>query len=121
MQTSRLLLFSMALSAFAAHAADKQVPADNSGVNERDRSGETLTPTDQSQSRSDVEFAARIRRAVIAQPDLSVSGQNIKIIAQNNRITLRGPVKDIEERTTIDKAVRQAAGTAAVDDQLELE
>ena len=115
-----LLFIGTTLSAFAVQATDKAVPADNTGVNERDRSAQTLTPEDQSQTKSDIELAAAVRRAVVAQSGLSVAGQNIKIITQNGRVTLRGPVKDDAELATIEKTVRQAAGKAHVDNQLEV-
>jgi osmotically-inducible protein OsmY len=67
-----------------------------------------------------VELAAAVRRAVVAQSGLSMDGKNIKIITMNNAVTLRGPVKDGEERTTIDKIARAAAGPAKVDNQLEV-
>jgi osmotically-inducible protein OsmY len=108
-----------ALFALAAHAQVTAAPVDNSAINERDRSNHTLTPENQSQSKSDVALAAAVRRAVIAQSGLSTDGQNIKIITMNNAVTLRGPVKDSAERTTIDKIARAAAGQANVDNQLE--
>ena len=114
------LVIGTTLSAFAVQAADKAVPADNTGVNARDRSDQTLTPEDQSQTKSDIELAAAVRRAVVAQSGLSIAGQNIKIITLNDRVTLRGPVKDDAERATIEKTVRQAAGKAHVDNQLEV-
>lgn len=120
MKKNYLLLVGMALSASAVQAGDKVVPANNSSINERDRSSQTLTPEDQSQSKGDVELAAKIRRAVVAQSGLSVDGQNIKIIAMNNAVTLRGPVKDSSERAVIEKVVRTAAGPATVDNQLEI-
>lgn len=115
-----LLLIGATLCAAAAQAEDVMKPANNSGINQRDRSHETLTPQDQSQTKIDVELAAKIRRAVVAQPGISVDGQNIKIIAMNNAVTLRGPVKDISERAAIEKTVRTAAGPASVDNQLEI-
>lgn len=120
MKKSPLLLIGLALSAFAAHADDHMKAPNNSGVNERDRSTQTLTPEDQSQSKGDVELAAKIRRAVVGQSGVSVDGQNIKIITMNNAVTLRGPVRDKAEREALEKTVRAAAGSASVDNQLEL-
>ncbi len=110
----------LALCAFMAQATDADVPANNSGINERDRDGQTLTSDDQPQGRVNVALAAKVRRAVLAHDGLSVDGQNIKIIAADNQVTLRGPVKNAEERTAIETTVRSAAGTATVDSQLEL-
>lgn len=120
MTPRKLLIAALALSAFSVHAETKNAPANNSAVNERDRASQATTPEDQSQAKSDVELAARIRRAVLDQPNLSVDGQNIKIITRNNMVTLRGPVKDATERSVIEKTVRTAAGKAKVDSQLEV-
>lgn len=121
MKNLMLLLAVTALSAGAAQAADKTVPANNSAINERDRSSQTLTPGDQSQSKGDLELAAKIRRAVVDHEGLSTDGQNIKIVTINNAVTLRGPVQDNAERVAIEKTVRAAAGdTATIDNQLEL-
>lgn len=101
--------------------ASPSAPAhDNSGINARDRGSRTVTPQNQSQSKGDIDLAASVRRAVVAQPGLSMDGQNIKIITMNNAVTLRGPVKDRAERATIEKVARDAAGSASVDNQLEV-
>lgn len=115
-----LLTAGMTLGAFSVHAADKPTAANNSAVNERDRGSQTLTPEDQSQSKTDVELAAKVRRAVVDHDGVSMDGKNIKILAINNAVTLRGPVKDAAERSAIEKTVRAAAGTATVDNQLEV-
>ncbi len=120
MTKKQWLLIGLTLSVGAVQAQDKASPVNNSGINERDRSNQTLTPEDQSQSKNDLELAASIRRAVVAQDGISVDGQNIKIIAGSNKVTLRGPVKDSEERVAIEKTVRTAAGKATVDNQLEI-
>lgn len=110
----------LALCAFGAQADATKTPANNSGINERDRSEQRLTPEDQPQAKADVELLAKIRRAVLDQPNLSLDGQNVKIITADNKVTLRGPVKDKAERKTIEKAVRGAAGGLTVDNQLEV-
>jgi osmotically-inducible protein OsmY len=120
MKRNYLFIVGLVLGTTAVTAADTVVPANNSGINERDRSNQTLTPDDQSQSKSDRELDAKVRRAVVAQSGISTDGQNIKIIAMKNTVTLRGPVKDSTERAAIEKTVRAAAGTATVDNQLEV-
>jgi hyperosmotically inducible periplasmic protein len=120
MKTSYFLLVGLTLCVFAAQAANEVVPANNSGINERDRSDKTLTPENQSETEGDRELAAKIRRAVVGQSGISTDGQNIKIITANNTVTLRGPVKDSTERAAIEKTVRAVAGQATVDNQLEV-
>ena len=121
MRFGRFLFIGLAMSAGAAQAADAAMPdSNNSGINQRDRANQTLTPEDQSQSSSDIDLAAKIRRAVMDHDGLSMDGKNIKILTVNNAVTLRGPVKDISERAAIEQTVRLAAGSATVDNQLDI-
>jgi hyperosmotically inducible periplasmic protein len=60
----------------------QNTPADNTGRNERDRSGATLTPEDQSSNKADVELTRRIREAVVADKSLSTNAHNVKIITE---------------------------------------
>ena len=120
MNTKSLLIVGASLCALSVHAAENRAAADNTSVNKRDRSDQMVTPEDQSQSKSDVVLAADIRRAVVAQPGISTSGQNIKIITQDGVVTLRGPVKNATELAAIEKTVRQAAGESIVNNLLEI-
>lgn len=96
------------------------VPADNSGRNVRDRSEAALTPGDQSGSPQDIAITRKIRQAVVADPDLSVNAQNIKIITINGVVTLRGPVENAAERQNIAATAKKVTGVTRVDNQLEL-
>ena len=66
-------------------------------------------------------MAAAIRRAVVGDDSLSMSAKNVKIIAENGMVTLRGPVKTAKEKATIAKLAREAAAGAKIDNQLEVE
>ncbi|HKP56329.1 MAG TPA: BON domain-containing protein [Polyangiales bacterium] len=103
-----------------ADSADKHA-ADNTAHNKRDQSGETLTPIDQSNDSNDVKLAAAVRRAVVGADGLSFTAKNVKIIAADGRVTLRGPVKSQAEKTRVEQVARQAAGSASVVSQLEIE
>ena len=119
----RTLLAVAYLSAFtlAAMAADnKKVAPDNTATNERDRSGETKTSGDQSNSSADLKITQAIRQALIKDSGLSVTAKNIKIITTNGQVTLRGPVKTAQEKAKIDQLARSAAGGAQINDQLEV-
>jgi len=93
---------------------------DNTGRNERDRSGATLTPTDQSSTEADMELTRRIREAVVADDSLSTNAHNIKIITINGVVTLRGPVESDTERSKIVSTAQQMAGKNKVDNKLEI-
>ena len=111
----------LCLSAFALSAiAQDQAAPDNSGKNQRDRSGETQTSGDQSSNPQDIKISAAIRRAVVADKSLSTTAKNIKIITANETVTLRGPVNTAEEKTKIEQLAQSAAGNAKIDNQLEV-
>ena len=87
----------------------------------RDRDHKTLTPMDQGSSAGDRTITQDIRQAVVDHDDLSISAKNIKIITVDGVVTLRGPVKNSQEKTTVAAIARQAPGVKRVDDQLEVE
>ncbi len=93
---------------------------DNSRVNARDRSGQTLTPTDQGSSESDRKITQHVRQAVVKDSSLSFTAKNVKIITINGKVTLRGPVKSDAEKATIEAAARSVAGDGQVESFLEV-
>lgn len=119
----RITLSILCLSTLAAcaFAQDNSTPAaDNSGRNKRDRSGETQTSGDQSNSSEDIKITAAIRRAVMHEDSLSMTAKNVKIITQNGVVTLRGPVKNPAEKAKIAQLAQSAASQAKIENQLEV-
>ena len=97
----------------------RPLAADDTGKNERDR-GDTQTPLDQGNGKTDLEITQKIRQAVVADDSLSVTAKNAKIITEGGKVTLRGPVDSARERSAIDAIARNVAGVSAVDNQLEV-
>jgi osmotically-inducible protein OsmY len=97
-----------------------QTAPDNTGRNVRDRSGDTLTPGDQSESEADRTLTQRIRQAVVADDSLSTNAHNVKIITVNGVVTLRGPVNSAQEKANIDAKAQHIAGATKVNNQLEI-
>src|SRR5947207_14851215 len=85
-------------------------PADNTKVNKRDRNQNEPTADQQKENTSDRQLAAQIRRAVVKDKSLSTSAHNIKIIAQNGTVTLKGPVKSEQEKQAIEANAAEFAG-----------
>jgi len=100
--------------------ADQTLDRDNTGVNVRDRNDATKTPIDQNENKRDVQLTADIRKHVVDK-DMSVNARNVKIITQDGRVTLRGPVKDEAEKNAIAVIAVEVAGAGNVDNQLEVE
>jgi hyperosmotically inducible periplasmic protein len=117
----QITLSLLCVSVFTLAAIAQDTPAaDNTKKNQRDRSGETKTSGDQSNSSQDVKITAAIRRAVVRDHSLSMTAKNVKIITSNGMITLRGPVKSDAEKAKIVELARSAAGNAKIDNQLEV-
>jgi osmotically-inducible protein OsmY len=95
------------------------VKRDNTEVNARDRSDAVKTPVDQNENQKDIDITANIRKRVV-DTKMSVNAQNVKIITQDGKVTLRGPVKTEEEKAQIEKMAHEVAG-ANVDNQLEVQ
>jgi osmotically-inducible protein OsmY len=93
---------------------------DNTAVNQRDRDSSTKTAIDQNENKADIKTTADIRKAIV-DSDLSVTARNVKIITQDGRVTLRGPVKSTDEKQRIEQIASGIAGTGKVDSQLEVE
>ena len=109
-----------ALSLAALAAEEQKEKPDNTATNERDRSGETKTSGDQSNSSADLQITQAIRQALMKDSELSTTAKNIKIITANGQVTLRGPVKTAQEKAKIGQIARSAAGGAQIDDQLDV-
>lgn len=107
------------LLAVVASAAGTAAP-DNTARNERDRHPAAVTPMDQGNNHADIETSARIRQEVAAADHLSVTAQNVKIVTQNGRVTLRGPVNTPEEKRVIGEIAARIARNENVDNQLEV-
>jgi osmotically-inducible protein OsmY len=104
----------------AAHPNPATTPKDNTAVNERDQSDTNKTPIDQNENQKDIDVTANIRERVVATK-LSVNAQNVKIITQDGKVTLRGPVKTAEEKQQIEQIATDVAGAGNVDSQLEVQ
>jgi osmotically-inducible protein OsmY len=95
------------------------IAPDNTGVNERDRSSTAKTPIDQNENQSDIDITASIRKQVV-DTQMSVDAQNVKIITQDGKVTLRGPVANADEKKRIEDIAHKVAGVDKVDSQLEV-
>src|SRR5215469_3033279 len=120
MKRTLLALASLSIVSLAAIAADDKTKPDNTAINERDRSRETQTSGDQSNSSADLKITQAIRQVLMKDSELSTSAKNIKIITDNGQVTLRGPVKNAQEKAKIDHLARSAAGGAKIDDRLDV-
>jgi osmotically-inducible protein OsmY len=101
----------------ASGAAIDRPRPDNSAANRSDGQ-DALTPMNQGASAADTRETADIRKAIMADPMLSVDAQNIKIITSKGQLTLRGVVDSVDERKRVYQIVENVTATDVFDDQL---
>jgi hyperosmotically inducible periplasmic protein len=116
----RITLSLICICSLALSVVAQEVKPDNSGKNERDRSGETKTSGDQSNSSEDTKITADVRRAIVKDSSLTMTAKNVKVITEGGIVTLRGPVKSAEEKAKIEQLAAAAASGAKIDNQLEI-
>ncbi|MGA8669969.1 MAG: BON domain-containing protein [Terracidiphilus sp.] len=97
-----------------ARAQDQGARPDNSAQNK----DQNQTAQNQSSAKADRELTAKVRKAIIADKDLSTYGHNIKIITQNGAVTLKGPVKSDEEKQKIENDAAGIVPRDTIVDQL---
>ena len=96
------------------------VPADNTKVNQRDKNSASTTADQQKENQTDRELTRQIRRSLMQDKSLSTNAHNVKIIAQNGAVVLKGPVNSAEEKQSVEAKATQIAGADKVTSQLEI-
>ena len=91
-------------------ATSGQQPSDNTKINQRDRNQSEPTADQQKENGSDRALAQQVRRALVKDKSLSTYAHNIKVIAQNGVVTLKGPVHSDQEKQAIEAKAAEAAG-----------
>jgi osmotically-inducible protein OsmY len=99
--------------------ADTPFAADNTGLNARDKDGAAMTPFDQGNSAADLAVTADIRKQVVGT-SMSVSAQNVKIMTQEGKVTLRGPVATDSEKRNVERIAGNVAGEGNVTSELQV-
>lgn len=99
--------------------ASKSDPRTNTEINVRDRDNVTKTPFDQNENKTDIGITANIRSRVV-DTEMSIDAQNVKIITQDGKVTLRGPVHTAGEKMQVEQIAIDVAGKDNVDSQLEI-
>lgn len=100
--------------------SSKTQAADNTARNARDKNGQTITPTDQSESEVDRGVTQKVRQALVDDSALSMNAKNIKVVTRNGKVTLRGVVASAEEKASIEAKVKAVAGVLECDNLLEI-
>ncbi len=108
------LLFALSIGLASAQAPD------NTKVNERDKAKSQPTADQAKNGAADRDIMQKIRKAVVADKSLSTYGHNVKIISQEGKVTLKGPVHTDEEKKNIEAKAVEVAGAGNVTNMLEV-
>jgi len=102
------------------HADDAPVQTDNTKMNQRDQSNNRTTADQAKNNKSDREIMQQIRKSIVADKSLSSYAHNIKIIAKNGMVTLKGPVRSEAERATVLEKAKSVVQADSVTDQMDI-
>ena len=95
----------------------QQTAPDNTKTN-KDQAGPTADQ--QKMNSSDRAVTQKIRKAIHEDQSLSTYAHNIKVITQDGKVTLRGPVRSEEEKSNLEAKAVSVAGQENVTNQLDV-
>jgi hyperosmotically inducible protein len=104
--------------ALPASIGAAQTQPDNTKVNTRDRATSAVTADQQKDNASDRDITKKIRRSLMSDKTLSSYAHNVKVIAQDGQVTLKGPVRSDEEKQIVEAKATDVAGVGHVTNQL---
>jgi len=108
------------LLAVASPSFAGQAPADNTKVNTRDRAAGAVTADQQKDNATDRDLTKRIRQSLVADKGLSSYAHNVKVVTQGGQVTLKGPVRSEQEKSSVEAKAVEVAGTGHVVNQLSI-
>jgi hyperosmotically inducible periplasmic protein len=103
-----------------SHQDPQQTAPDNTKANKNDRYGSATTADRQKMNAADTDLTKKIRTALRDDKTLSTYAQNIKIISQDGKVTLKGPVRSDDEKAGIEAKAVAIAGEGNVTNQLKV-
>jgi hyperosmotically inducible protein len=112
------LIFSASLGAASLPQGGQQPAPDNTKTNQGDQNAGAMTADHQKMNPADRQTSQQIRSAIVKDKTLSTYSHNIKIITQNGKVTLKGPVRSDEEKSNIEAKAAAIAGADNVTDLL---
>ncbi len=99
---------------------DQQPAPDNSKTNQGDASKGAVTSDQQKTNPADRNISKQIRSAIYKDKSLSTYAHNIKVITQDGKVTLKGPVRTEDEKAGIAAKAVAVVGAENVTNQLEV-
>jgi len=107
-----VLLALGSLSAIAQQ--DRGTAPDNTRVNKQNG----VTAGQAGNAASDRDLMQNIRKSLMDDKSLSTSAHNVKIIAKDGKVTLKGPVASEEEKRTVEQKAAEVAGAGNITNEI---
>jgi len=120
-KTAACVLFAgLVVATIPAFAQGNSSPpaADNSKTNRGDTDQGAVTADQQKSNPADRETTRNIRTAIMKDKSLSTYAHNVKVITQDGKVTLKGPVRSDDEKTNVEAKAVAVAGADNVTSQL---
>jgi hyperosmotically inducible protein len=113
------LLLSFSLGASPVVRGQQNAP-DNTKSNQGDANKGATTADQQKMNAADRNITKEIRSSIMKDKSLSTYAHNIKVITQDGKVTLKGPVRSEDEKASIESKAVAIAGASNVTNQLEV-
>jgi hyperosmotically inducible protein len=107
-------------SLLASVPQNQQPAPDNTKNNQGDASRDATTADQQKMDPVDRNTTRQIRKSITQDKSLSTYAHNIKIITQDGKVTLKGPVRSEDDKASIEAKAAAVAGASNVVNQLEV-
>ena len=118
MKISRLLPAALAATIFTCSLGPVTLLAQTAPDNTQQNKVQSPTADNQPNAKSDRLLTASVRKAIVADKNLSTYAHNVKIITSNGQVTLKGPVKSEEEKQQVFTDATSATTSDKVTNQL---
>ena len=118
--TAATLSLAAGLLAAPRASAFRPQDADNTKMNKGDASKDATTADQQKMNSSDRAITQKIRAEIMKDKSLSTYAHNVKVVTQDGKVTLKGPVRTPEEKSAVEGKAASVAGESNVTSQLEI-
>ena len=112
------LIFSASLGASRLPQSGQQPAPDNTKANQGDANANAMTADHQKMNPADRDTSKQIRSAIMKDKNLSTYAHNVKVITQDGKVTLKGPVRSEDERSSVTAKAVAVAGESNVSNEL---
>ena len=98
----------------------QQEQPDNTKTNKGDASRDATTADQQKMNPNDRAITQKIRSEIMKDKSLSTYAHNVKIITQDGKVTLKGPVRSQDEKASVEAKAAAIAGGGNVVSEIDI-